>query len=87
MDLLCCYLYLYRACDWREPECPQGQRKWKMAVDEAAVKISNRITQMIDGWERDNRILSVIDREILSVFTSEFGLLENQVTDIECKLV
>jgi len=54
-----------------------------MTVDEAVVKISKKLAFMIDTWEKDHNVLSVIDREILNVFSSEFGLLENQVSDIE----
>lgn len=76
----------HRICDWREDECPPATKKWKQVVDDAAVKISNRITCLIDHWQKDNKVLDVIDQEIIRVFSTEFGLLESQVNDIECKL-
>lgn len=70
---------------WSEYECPKQQRKWKMIADEASVIVSERISKAVDKWQRENCVLSVIDKEILHAFTHEFGLLETQVHEIECK--
>ncbi|KAH3807984.1 hypothetical protein DPMN_136332 [Dreissena polymorpha] len=73
-----------RLCDWEdEGDCPKVDRKWKRTVDEAAMKISTRIADAIDGWQRENRILQGIDVEIVNQFAKEFGLLNHQVEDIE----
>lgn len=58
-------------------------KRWKNIADEAAVRISERIAKTLDGWQRQNGILHVIDKEIIKVFTNEFGLLQHQVDDIE----
>ena len=54
-------------------------------MDDANVKISDRITRLVDEWQRKYHILDTIDTEILQVFSNEFGLLENQVREIECE--
>lgn len=77
--------FFLRICAWKEHECPKLNRKWKMIVDQASVIISNRITELVDQWQRENNILAAIDREIIHAFSNEFGLLENQVHEIECK--
>ena len=55
-------------------------------MDEAAMKISTRIADAIDGWQRENRILQGIDVEIVNQFAKEFGLLNHQVEDIESRI-
>ncbi|XP_052218925.1 uncharacterized protein LOC127836366 isoform X4 [Dreissena polymorpha] len=73
-----------RLCNWEdEGDCPKVDRKWKRTVDEAAMKISTRIANAIDGWQRENRILQGIDVEIVNQFAKEFGLLNHHVEDIE----
>ena len=79
------YTLLYRICNWNEYECPKNNKKWRNTVDDANVKISDRITRLVDEWQRKYHILDTIDTEILQVFSNEFGLLENQVREIECK--
>lgn len=71
-------------CNWEDGhECPPVSRRWKNIADEAAVKISEKIANLLDGWQRQHGILHLIDKEIITVFTNEFGLLQHQVDDIE----
>ncbi|WAR28796.1 YOR6-like protein, partial [Mya arenaria] len=73
-----------RVYNWEDPRgCPQVDRKWKRTVDAAAMLISERIAMVIDGWQREHSVLSKIDKEIIDVFSKEFGLLQHQVDDIE----
>lgn len=75
-------------CNWEDDgDCPKVDRKWKRTVDEAAMKISTRIAQAIDGWQRENRILQGIDNEIVNQFAKEFGLLNHHVEDIESRKI
>ncbi|WAR28741.1 DUSTY-like protein [Mya arenaria] len=71
-------------CNWEDPRgCPKVDRKWKRTADDAAMIISERIAMAIDGWQREHSVLSKIDKEIIDVFSKEFGLLQHQVDDIE----
>ncbi|XP_052785199.1 uncharacterized protein LOC128220735 [Mya arenaria] len=70
-------------CEWDELECAGVEKRWKQTADTAAVKISERIARVMDGWQRENNILKHIDQEIINVFANEFGLLRHQVQDIE----
>ncbi|KAH3815199.1 uncharacterized protein LOC127834477 [Dreissena polymorpha] len=73
-----------KLCKWdNESDCPKVFRKWKLTADEAALKISERIASVMDAWERDNQTLHGVEREIVDVFTKEFGLLTHQVHEIE----
>ncbi|WAR28800.1 DUSTY-like protein [Mya arenaria] len=63
--------------------CPKSDRKWKRTADDAAMIISERIAMVIDSWQREHSVLSKIDKEIIDVFSKEFGLLQHQVDDIE----
>ncbi|XP_052782313.1 uncharacterized protein LOC128218694 [Mya arenaria] len=73
-----------RLCNWEDPRgCPKSDRKWKRTADDAAMIISERIAMVIDSWQREHSVLSKIDKEIIDVFSKEFGLLQHQVDDIE----
>lgn len=75
---------LDRLCDWRNTQdCPKIHSKWKRTADEAAMKISEKLTYHIDHWERSNRVLRSVDEEIVQVFSDQLGLMEHQIKEIE----
>jgi hypothetical protein len=51
------------------------------------VKISERISRELDGWQRQNSILRVLDNDIIGVFSKELGLMDDQVKELEGKPV
>lgn len=78
---------LDRLCNWEDKyDCPSVHKKWKHTADDAAVKISDRVTRLVDNWQKENGVLSLIDNEIISVFTKEMGLMEHQVRELEAIL-
>ena len=52
-------------------------------MDEAAVKISEKLTYFIDKWERENGDLRSIDEDIVEVFSKQLGLMEHQIRELE----
>ncbi|XP_060573771.1 uncharacterized protein LOC132731583 isoform X3 [Ruditapes philippinarum] len=80
--------FLDRICNWEDTnECPKTEKKWKSVADAAAVKISERISRELDGWQRQNSILRVLDNDIIGVFSKELGLMDDQVKELEDYLV
>lgn len=76
--------FVARVCNWEDSnECPAPERRWKSTADAAAVKISERLTRILDAWQRENGVLRAIDREIIGVFRKELGLMDNQIQELE----
>ncbi|KAL4220339.1 hypothetical protein ACF0H5_020746 [Mactra antiquata] len=75
---------LNSVCDWKDVhDCPAADKRWKSTADAAAVKISERLSRMIDGWQREKNVLKAIDSEIIGVFRQELGLMDNQIQELE----
>ena len=47
------------------------------------MKISERLSHLLDGWERENKVLKTIDTEIVEVFSKKLGLMEHHVKELE----
>ncbi|XP_053403458.1 uncharacterized protein LOC123556064 [Mercenaria mercenaria] len=76
--------FVNRICNWEDTnECPKPERKWKSTVDVAAMKISERISRELDGWQRQNQLLYTIDKDIIGVFSKELGLMDDQIKELE----
>jgi hypothetical protein len=87
MEQLLHFNLLGRICNWEDTnECPRIERRWNIIADAAAVKISERISRELDDWLRQNNILRVLDNEIIEVFKTELGLIDDQVKELEGKL-
>jgi hypothetical protein len=77
-----------RVCNWEDVhDCPSAEKKWKNIVDNATMKISDRVARTIDGWVRENGVLRNIDKEIIEVFARELGLMDHQIQELEGKSV
>lgn len=73
-----------RLMTWEERDCPRKD-EWRRLAKEISDRIGERITLELNVWEKSNRVISSLKKNIVERFRSESQLMENQIREIEGK--